>query len=133
MSTSSSEVSPSTVNAPAAGKRNGRPVVGDSKQLKMKNKNKSPKGLMKMFKRDKAKENGVVPVRPSCFNDDFVRRPESPDSPSKPATKAKAKEESRPYGLWRPKVRDGMKKERGGDGEGGGDREGACSGTRSEV
>ena len=101
MSTSSNEQSLTPLTS---GKKNGRPASADSK---MKNKTaKSPKGLMKIFKRDKAKENGVVPVRPSCFNDDFVRRPDSPDSPSRgPAvTKAKGKEEHRAYGLWRPKV-----------------------------
>ena len=107
MSTSSNELTPTTPPAPTiSGKKNGRPLSAESKLPKMKNKGKSPKGIMKMFKRDKAKENGVVPVRPSCFNDDFVRRPESPDSPSRGSSgqRAKSKEEHRPYGLWRPKV-----------------------------
>lgn len=105
MSTSTSNEVDSTPQAVA--KKNGRPQSADSK---MKNKAaKSPKGLMKMFKNKKAKENGVVPVRPSCFNDDFIRRPrpESPDSPSVgpvASSKAKSKEGDRPYGLWRSKV-----------------------------
>ena len=92
-------------------KRNGRP---HSAETKMKNKPvKSPKGgkgIMKIFKKGKAKENGVVPVRPSCFDDDFVRLPESPDSPSRApppgstgSKMVKGKEE-RGYGLWRSKV-----------------------------
>ena len=102
------------LSTPPSGKRNGvRPLSGE----KMKNKHaaKSPKsngskGLMKIFKKGKAKENGVVPVRPSCFDDDFVKRSESPDSPSRgPAAASgggksgKAKED-RSYGLWRSKV-----------------------------
>ena len=96
----------------------GRPLSAESR---MKNKpSKSPKssangskgGIMKIFKKGKAKENGVVPVRPSCFNDDFVRRPEVPDSPSRGGTAGgpgagrtgKGKEEHRSYGLWRSKV-----------------------------
>ena len=98
----------------AQAKRNGRP---QSAEAKMKNKaSKSPKpsskGLMKIFRNKKAKENGVVPVRPSCFNDDFVRRPESPDSPSRGPGVAssasykahKGKDERPSYGLWRSKV-----------------------------
>lgn len=89
-------------------KKNGRPLSAESK---MKTKpGKSPKagkgGLRGIFKNKKAKENGVVPVKPSCFDDDFVRRPESPDTPSRPVTsnKVKGKDESRGYGLWRSKV-----------------------------
>lgn len=120
MSASSNELAPTTPPAPTiSGRKNGRPLSAESKQPKMKNKGKSPKGIMKMFKRDKAKENGVVPVRPSCFNDDFVRRPESPDSPGRASSgsRVKSKEEHRSYGLWRPKVRMANGRE----------REGACT------
>ena len=103
-STSSNELA---ATPQAAGKKNGRPQSAESK---MKTKaHKEKKGIMGIFKNKKAKENGVVPVRPSCFNDDFVRRPESPDSPSRgtgvSANKTnKGKDEQRSYGLWRSKV-----------------------------
>ena len=100
----------------AQGKKNGRPHSADPK---MKSKvaassSKSPKpgkgGLKNIFKNKKAKENGVVPVRPSCFNDDFVRRPEVPDSPSRGGPAAgKGKVEERGYGLWRSKVSESGK------------------------
>ena len=105
-STSSNELA---ATPQAAGKKNGRPQSAESKMKTKAHKEKS-KGIMGIFKNKKAKENGVVPVRPSCFNDDFVRRPESPDSPSRgtgvgSATKtSKGKEEQRSYGLWRSKV-----------------------------
>ena len=102
------------LSTPQSGKRNGvRPLSGEkmkNKQAAKSPKSNSSKGLMKIFKKGKAKENGVVPVRPSCFDDDFVKRSESPDSPSRgPAVASgggkpgRAKEE-RSYGLWRPKV-----------------------------
>jgi hypothetical protein len=101
------------LSTPQSGKRNGvRPLSGEkmkNKQAAKSPKSNSSKGLMKIFKKGKAKENGVVPVRPSCFDDDFVKRSESPDSPSRgPAVASgggkpgRAKEE-RSYGLWRPK------------------------------
>ena len=102
----SSSISDSPVNL-SSSKRNGRlsQTPESSRQQKMKmSKGKGPKGLLKVFQRGKAKENGVVPVRPSCFNDDFVRTPETmgQDSPSRPASA----KEYRPYALWRHKVRE---------------------------
>lgn len=109
----------STPPSSQAGKRNGgRPLSAESKMKNKQQAAKSPKsgkGIMKIFKKGKAKENGVVPVRPSCFDDDFVKKAESPDSPIRgpsrgPVTASgggklgKGKEE-RSYGLWRPKVR----------------------------
>ena len=109
-------------SALVAGKQQRNGARPSSAESKMKNKAaKSPKsagsssnkGIMKIFKKGKAKENGVVPVRPSCFDDNFVRRPEIPDSPSRGPTGGAAgagktgkwKEEHRSYGLWRHKVR----------------------------
>lgn len=112
MSTSSSANELASTPPQPGAKRNGRPQSADAK---MKNKPvktpKSSKGLMKIFKNKKTKENGVIPVKPSCFDDDFVRRPESPDSPNRggpvvTSSKSKGKEE-RGYGLWRSKVRPG--------------------------
>ena len=97
----------------AAGKRNGVRSPQSAEKMKNKQAAKSPKsnskGLMKIFKKGKAKENGVVPVRPSCFDDDFVKRSESPDSPSRGPSTAGAvgKSGKTNYGLWRPKVRGG--------------------------
>lgn len=85
-------------------KKNGRPLSAESKMKTKPGKSpKAGKGLRNIFKNKKAKENGVVPVKPSCFDDDFVRRPESPDTPSRPVASSKVKE-PRGYGLWRPKV-----------------------------
>lgn len=109
MSTSTSSNELTSTPPQALGKRNGRPHSADPK-MKNKTASKSPKtgkgGLMNIFKNKKAKENGVVPVRPSCFNDDFVRRQESPDSPSRGpvVSSSKAHKEHRGYGLWRSKV-----------------------------
>lgn len=101
---SSSPSSEQSSTPQSASKKNERPQSAD----KMKTKHaKSPKaggkGLRNIFKNKKAKENGVVPVKPSCFDDDFVRRPESPDTPLT-SSKVKGKDEPRPYGLWRSKV-----------------------------
>lgn len=104
MSSSSPSNEQTSTPQPAA-KKNGRPQSAESK-MKTKPATKSPKaskGLRNIFKNKKAKENGVVPVKPSCFDDDFVRRPESPDTPIA-SSKVKGKEEPRPYGLWRSKV-----------------------------
>ena len=66
-----------------------------------------------MFKRERSKEDGVVPVRPACFNDDrYSRRSESPDSPSgrrnSSGNKNKlwkgAKEAQGSFPMWRAKV-----------------------------
>lgn len=67
-----------------------------------------------MFKRERSKEDGVVPVRPACFNDDrFSRRSESPDSPSGRRNPSGNKNKLWKGGkelqgnspMWRPKVR----------------------------
>ena len=69
--------------------------------------------LAAMFKRERSKEDGVVPVRPACFNDDrYSRRSESPDSPSgrrnSSGNKNKlwkgAKEAQGSFPMWRAKV-----------------------------
>ena len=71
--------------------------------------------LAAMFKRERSKEDGVVPVRPACFNDDrYSRRSESPDSPSgrrnSSGNKNKlwkgAKEAQGSFPMWRAKVKD---------------------------
>lgn len=87
----------------SASKKNERPLSADRMKTKPGKSPKAGKGLRNIFKNKKAKENGVVPVKPSCFDDDFVRRPESPDTPLT-SSKVKGKEEPRPYGLWRSKV-----------------------------
>ena len=93
------------------GKKNGRPQSADSKMKNKTSKTPKPsKGLIKYFMpTKKTKENGVIPVRPSCFNDDFVRRPESPDSPDRAglvaaSSKTHKGKEERGYSLWRSKV-----------------------------